>query len=254
MRKEAWIVNSAREKLVEEGKYKTYVIEGIVKGDPNCGTSMPALIVPLDNFFEITGRTESDYVGMKFHVSNIFSKDLQKQDFLNAINEKNHIYYGEDEEGPTYNSYTSPYIEALTYEISAFEWVAGIIAAFVILIGISLLNTMNVTISGLQMRRNEFAQLRALGMTKRSLLKAILLEGGIVWIISSIVGIVVGLAIEYAIYRTLMVHVINASMNIFWPGIIITAVLSFIVLCGSNYVFFKQMKLDVAEELTRSGE
>ena len=48
--------------------------------------------------------------------------------------------------------------------------------------------------------------------------------------------------------------IINSSMYIFWPGIIIASILSLLVLAGSNYVFFKQMKLDVAGELIRSGE
>jgi uncharacterized iron-regulated membrane protein len=43
-------------------------------------------------------------------------------------------------------------------------------------------------------------------------------------------------------------------MYIFWPGIIITAILSLLVLAGSNYIFFNQMKLDIAEELLRSGD
>jgi hypothetical protein len=50
-RKEAWIINSAREKLVEEGKCETYVIEGIIRDDPNAVTTLPSLVVPLDRFF-----------------------------------------------------------------------------------------------------------------------------------------------------------------------------------------------------------
>ena len=113
---------------------------------------------------------------------------------------------------------------------------------------------MNVSISSLQTRRNEFAQLRALGMTKRSLLKAVLLEGGIVWIVSTIQGIVFGILIQWMLYRTLLILIINSPFRIFWLGIIVASLLSIVVLCGSNYVFFNQMKLNVAEELTRSGE
>ena len=58
--KEAWIINSAREKLVDEGKCKTYVIEGIVSRNPNEGKYYPTLAVPLDEFYDMTGRTESD--------------------------------------------------------------------------------------------------------------------------------------------------------------------------------------------------
>ena len=134
------------------------------------------------------------------------------------------------------------------------RYILEIVAILVVLIIISLLNTMNVTISSLQTRRNEFAQLRALGMTKRSLLKAVLLEGGIVWIVSTIQGIVLGILIQWILYSTIIKLVINSPFKVFWLGIIFTALLSFVVLCGSNYVFFKQMKLNVAEELTRSGE
>ena len=254
-RKEAWIINSAREKLVEEGKCETYVIEGIIRDDPNAVTTLPSLVVPLDKFFSMTGRTESDYVGMKFHVTNIFSRDFQKTEFQNALREKENYWdEGIEEEGPIYNSFTSSYLEGVLDLMEGASSVIYILLGIIILIIISLLNTMNVTISSLQTRRNEFAQLRALGMTKRSLLKAVLLEGGIVWIVSTIQGIVLGILIQWILYSTIIKLVINSPFKVFWPGIIVTAILSFVVLCGSNYVFFKQMKLNVAEELTRSGE
>ena len=253
--KEAWIINSAREKLVEEGKCETYIIEGIIRDDPNAVTTLPSLVVPLDKFFSMTGRTESDYVGMKFHVTNIFSRDFQKTDFQNALKEKeNYWYEGFEEEGPIYNSFTSSYLEGILELTEGASGVIYLLLGIIILIIISLLNTMNVTISSLQTRRNEFAQLRALGMTKKSLLKAVLLEGGIVWIVSTIQGIIFGILIQWILYSTLIKFLINSPFKIFWPGIIVAALLSFVVLCGSNYVFFNQMKLNVGEELTRSGE
>ncbi len=253
--KEAWIINSAREKLVEEGKCKTYIIEGIVKNDPNSRMGFPTLVVPLDKFYSMTGRTESDYVGMKFHVGNIFSRDFQKTEFQNALKEKENFWYeGIEEEGPTYNSFTSGYLEGVIDITEGVRTIIYIVLGFVVLIIVSILNTMNVSISSLQTRRNEFAQLRALGMTKRSLLKAVLLEGGIVWIVSTIQGIIFGILIQWILYSTLIKFLINSPFKVFWPGIIVAALLSFVVLCGSNYVFFNQMKLNVGEELTRSGE
>lgn len=253
-RKQAWIINSAREKLVDEGKFKTYVIEGIVSENPNAGKFYPTLITTLDKFYEMTGRTESDYMGMCFHISNAFSSDLRKTDFQNAIKEKQNTYYYGEEIGPTYNSYTSPFIDVIGMMVTAVKTMAEVMALLAILVIISLLNTVNVTISSLQTRRNEFAQLRAIGMTKKSLLKAVLLEGGIVWIIATVLGILLGIAIEIALYKTLVVLIIDADMVIVWPVIILVALLSFVVLCGSNYIIFKQMNLNVAEELTRSGE
>ena len=254
-RKELWIVEAAREKLVEEGKCKKYVIEGILERDPNNSTVSPAIIVPLDKFYRITGKTESDYNGIKFHVSNIFSRDFEKNDFLNALNEKTNNYYiGEEYDGPVYESYTSPFLEGMGMVVSGVKYMIGAVVIIFIFIIISILNTLNVTISGLQLRRNEFAQLRSLGMTKRSLLKAVLLEGGIVWIVSTIIGIILGIAIEYVLYKMFINLIIDSGIYIFWPGIIIAALLSLVVLAGSNYFFFKQMKLDVASELIRSGE
>ena len=254
-RKEAWIINSAREKLVDEGKCKTYVIEGIVSENPNSGKYYPTLVTTLDKFYEMTGRTESDYMGMCFHISNAFSSDLQKTDFQNAINEKANVYYeGIEDNGPTYNSYTSPFLDVIGMGVTAVKTMAEVMAILAILVIISLLNTVNVTISSLQTRRNEFAQLRAIGMTKKSLLKAVLLEGGIVWIIATVLGVLLGILIEYVLFKTLVDLIIDADMVIAWPVIILVALLSFVVLCGSNYIIFKQMNLNVAEELTRSGE
>ena len=254
-RKQSWIINSAREKLVDEGKCKTYVIEGIVSRNPNEGKYYPTLAVPLDEFYDMTGRTESDYIGMAFHVSNIFSSDLQKTEFMNAINEKQNYYYdGFEENGPTYNSYTSVFLDGMSLLVEAVKTLLGVMAILAVLVIISLLNTVNVTISSLQTRRNEFAQLRSIGMTKKSLLKAVLLEGGIVWIVSTILGIIIGVGIEFALYKSLIVLIIDAEMVIVWPVIILAAILSLIGLVGSNYIIFKQMKLNVAEELTRSGE
>ncbi len=254
-RKEAWIINSAREKLVEEGKCKTFKIEGIIDGDPNWTSGIPTIVVPLDKYYEITGKTESDYNGMKFHVSNKFSRDFEKNEFRNAVEEKYQYYYdGMDEEYPKYDSITSSYLSGIEMIATNVRYILEIVAILVVLIIISLLNTMNVTISGLQTRRNEFAQLRSLGMTKKGQLKAVMLEGGIVWIISTLLGLFLGLGIEYILQIMLVRLIINSDMYIFWPGILISSLLGLIVLCGSNYVFFKQMNLNIAEELTRSGE
>ena len=258
-RKEAWIINSAREKLIDEGECRTLIIEGIIEDDPNKQTGMPELIVPLDRFYDITGKTESDYNGMKFHIGNIFSRDLGKDEFTEAINERQTNYYEgmeEDREAGffVYESYTSPFLETMVNLVNGIKTALAIVFAIVVIISISLLNTMNVSIGSLQMRRNEFAQLRSIGMTKRSLIKVVLLEGGIVWIVATVLGILVGIGIEVVFYIKLMRLLINSDMYICWPAIILTAILSLLVLCGSNLIFFKQMKLNVAESLIRSGE
>ena len=128
----------------------------------------------------------------------------------------------------------------------------GVVILIIVLV--SSFNTMNTAISNIQLRRNEFAQLRALGMTKNGLMKAVVLEGGIAWFTSSVLGLIVGLAIQYYIHSRILVLIINSNMIIAWIPILVTILLEFIVLCGTNIVCIRGMNLNVANELTRSGE
>lgn len=250
--KKNWIIESARQKLADEGKVKTYVIEGIVEGDPNRRGEIPTLVVPKDKYFEITGQTENDYSGFQFHISNIFSSALTKDEFNNALHEKDITV--EDVDYTYTEAEVSQFCWEITYiteVIKEFLIVGGVI--FIIVL-VSAFNTMNSAISNLELRRNEFAQLRALGMTKRSLLKTVLLEGGIVWIISSILGITIGCIIEYYLHQELIRYIVSTDFYIAWLPVVAAMLLEFIVLCGTNVVVFRNMKLDIATELTRSGE
>ncbi|SEP82716.1 FtsX-like permease family protein [Lachnospiraceae bacterium NE2001] len=252
--KSSWIIESARDKLVEEGKTKTYVVEGILESDPNRNNVAPTIIVPLDRYFEITGQTENDYTGFQFHISNPFSPDIVKSSFQDAVFEP---YYRNSEAGDEYLygdaeiSHFFLEIQDITYFMKILGIMGGVILIIVL---VSAFNTMNTSISNLQLRRNEFAQLRALGMTKNSLLKAVLLEGGIVWIISSILGMIGGLMVGYFMHEELIRYIVYADYYIAWIPIIIAALLELLVLCGTNYVVIRDMRMDIATELTRSGE
>lgn len=246
-----WIYESARQQLVEEGKYKTLVVEGIVQGDPNRAEGVISIVVPLDRFFEITGKTEKDYVGFQFHIGNIFSKDLTNEEFINAINEKDYV----DDNGYTIMADgRSPYIDMINELVDGMKQFLTVGMIIIIVILISTFNTMNAAISNLQLRKNEFAQLRAIGMTKRGLLKTVILEGGIVWIISSFLGISIGLVIEFLLHKYIMIYLVRSDMNIAWIPILIAMILEFAVLCGTNIICFRDMELNVANELIRSGE
>ncbi|MBR6404285.1 MAG: hypothetical protein IKS48_12960 [Eubacterium sp.] len=91
-------------------------------------------------------------------------------------------------------------------------------------------------------------------MTKKSLTKAVVLEGGIVWIISSIVGLALGIAIEYVLYNEVMIHVLGTNFSLTWLPIVVAMLLELAVLCGTNVLCIRDMKLNVASDLTRSGE
>jgi hypothetical protein len=63
-----------------------------------------------------------------------------------------------------------------------------------------------------------------------------------------------GIALEYMIYKYMLQYLVYAEFSIYWPIIAVALVLSFIVLVGASIFPMKRMKLDVAEELMRSGE
>ena len=247
-----WIIESARQKLIDEGKFKTYIVEGIIDGDPNRDTLEPTIIVPIDKFFEMTGKNENDYAGFQFHVNNIFSPSLSKDGFQKALHEM-------DIEVEDMNySYTeakmSYYLDDVISGTSSIKILLLVGIGIFIVVLVSALNTINAAISNLQLRRNEFAQLRAIGMTKKSLTKAVVLEGGIVWIISSIIGLALGIAIEYVLYNEVMIHVLGTNFSLTWLPIVVAMILELAVLCGTNVLCIRDMKLNVASELTRSGE
>ncbi len=239
------IINGAREKLIEDGDVIKLKIEGIAS-DPNRRVGGPSLVVPLDRYFEITGKAQDEYSGFKFHVSNIFSSDISKDAFMNAYTEK----MGE------YGLYvsTGEYIYAVSGLANGIKQFLLVGAVILVIVLASAFTTMYVSISNLQLRRKELAQLRAIGMTKKSLMKSVVLEGGIVWIISVILGSLLGLTVEYMIYEGLTKYLFRGDMYIFWPAVIILAALELAVLCGTNYFCLKSMRLDVAEELIQSGE
>ena len=239
VRKRCWVINSAREKLIEEGKCRTLVVEGIVSQDPNHRVTTPTLVVPIDRFYEITDRGEMDFTGYQFHISNIYSSDLSSEKFVDFMMEE------------MYDSSYLAFINGATGGIRNMI-IIGAVALLIVLINV--FNAMNVTISSLQLRRGEFAQLRAIGMSKKSLTKSVILEGGIVWIISSVAGLIIGLGAQFIIHKAVLSYIINSGMHIFWWGIIITMVLELFMVCGTNLLFFRQLKLDVATELSKSGE
>jgi ABC-type transport system, involved in lipoprotein release, permease component len=253
-----WIVEAAREKLISEGKCKTYVIEGIVDRDVNHFNQGPVFVMPLKNYLAATDNTEEDYNGFQIHFKNPLMSDITSTDYLiaksiNLIELENMSQDDvmmETELFPRGSGFASAVmmpvmvIKPLLY--------GGLIILIIVIV--NCINIINVTLGNVALRRNEFAQLRALGMTKYSLFKAVILEGVIMWIISCVIGLVLGAAIQYMIYKYILAYVVNQAFTLNWILIISAMLISFAFLCGSYYFPMKRMRLDVAEELMKSGE
>ena len=252
----SWIVEAARQKLISEGKCKTYVIEGIVEGDANHWNYGPALVMPMKNYMEATGSTEDDYTGFQFHIKNALFSDAASIDYMNNTSIYNTAIFEGDVESIDNDLYPSrsQFLHALMMPMFIVKpFVYGSIIVLIIVL-VNCLNIINVTVGNLALRRNEFAQLRAIGMTKAKLFKAVILEGFIMWLTACIIGVAVGGAIQYMLYKNVMILLIDQEFTFNVIHIIIAMLLSFAVLCGAYYFPMKRMRLDVAEELMRSGE
>ena len=124
----------------------------------------------------------------------------------------------------------------------------------VIIVSVNCLNIYNVAMSNIALRRNEFAQLRAIGMTKKGLYKAVVLEGVIVWFMSCIIGSIIGIVLEYFIYKEIIVYFVEQPYIFNFAALGVVLLIFLLVLVGTYYFPLKRLKMDVASELTRSGE
>lgn len=85
-------------------------------------------------------------------------------------------------------------LQVLTGGLLAFGFIAVFVGAFVIF------NTLSITVA---QRMRELALVRALGATPRQVLGSVLLEAGVIGILASVVGMLVGLAAAVAIRAVL---------------------------------------------------
>lgn len=233
------IANEVYKKLVAEGHYKTYVVEGILDvGDKITGESELQVYTSLDNYFSETGYTEDQISGMEYQID---SKIMNRR-AIDDIDTELAI-----DDGSDFGIYM--YLESLKLlqGFRNFNRVILMIAALVFALG--AVNIINATAGNLHMRRKEFAQLRVIGMSRKRLIKTVLLEGimAVVW--SGMIGIVVGTGVyyeEYYFIRLLIPMRFTPSVMAIVIGIVLSAVLVF----GSIYAPLRRLPQGMAEDLS----
>ena len=119
---------------------------------------------------------------------------------------------------------------------------------------ISCINIVNTTASNIDLRRQEFAQLRVIGVSQKGLITMVLLEGVISSILANIIGIVIGLAISYGVFRLVVTTMYGYQYQFPWIGILISMVVSTLVLCGSIYLPLKKLNHNMADCLKTGNE
>ena len=231
-------LEECRQILIEQGEYKTYVIEGILERDTNTENSAFSIVLPLERYYSMTGQDENSVVGIAYHIEgDLSSKDYDK------------FYYYTDE-----MEYYEPYYVFLMSEIDVMKNIVKYVLAFMLFIAmVSSVNIINTTASNIHMRRKEFAQLRVIGVSKKQLIKMVMLEGVITTIMANVLGCIVGNLFSYGVYYYMRM-LWDVHYTIPWLGMFLGLFLSVLVLCGSVYVPLITMKHGMAEELAASGE
>jgi len=234
------ILEFTRNELIEAGDYKTYTIEGIVDIEGmGYGNGFLQMIVPLENYFAITGLGEDEISGMKFHMegTQISSGSLK------LLEEASYEGY-----------YNGSGFEYVLYIYVMLRKVIGyVVLAVLFVVTLSGVNIINTTASNLHLRRKEFAQLRVIGMSKKRLFYTVMLEGIATTIGANIVGIAVGMGIAYYIYIVFrMVYPVDFAVP--WLAMLCGFIASGLLLCGAVYVPLKDLPVDMASDLTTDGD
>lgn len=234
------ILEFSRNELIEAGDYKTYTIEGIVDMEgTGYGYGFLQMIVPLENYFAITGLGEDEISGMKFHIegSQISSKSLR------LLEEASYV-----------GAYDGSGFEFILYiYVTLRKAICYVALAVLFVVTLSGVNIVNTTASNLHLRRKEFAQLRVIGLSKKRLIYTVMLEGIATTIAANIVGIAVGMGIYYYIYKILIL-IYPADFAVPWLAMLCGVIASGLLLCGAVYVPLKGLPMDMASDLTTDGD
>lgn len=226
--------------LLAEGAYHTYTVEGIVSEDANRMIDEFHIIVPMEQYYKITGTDESMSTGMMYHFD-----EFSTNEYCEAL------YAGGDYELDCWES-GYPWVTSYFDEMKYMNY--GIMAVILFIITMTTFNVINTMIGNLHLRRKELAQLRVIGVSKGGLMKIVMLEGVIESIVANGIGVVLGMFLSWGFfYLTLS---ITYGIQYKFPLVPMLAglVISTCILCGSSFFALKNLKQDVAADLATGGD
>lgn len=232
------IANDVYNRLVAEGRCHTYTVEGILDmGDKVIGDEGLQVYTTLDNYFAETGYTENQISGMEYKIDSKKITNREIVDIQSDIYTEDGIY--------EMNMYFDSMI--IIKGFKSINRVILMIAALVFALG--AVNIINATAGNLHMRRKEFAQLRVIGMSRKILLKTVMLEGIMAVALADVIGIVTGTAIyfgEYSFLKLVIPMRFTPSVLAIAAGILLSVILVF----GSIYLPLRKLPKSMAEDLT----
>ncbi|MGN1270174.1 MAG: ABC transporter permease [Clostridia bacterium] len=212
---------------------------------------------------EIAYVTEEKPFGLSYidDTMLIISDELFNEKFVNGNNERDvHVYYkssNPDKLQDDIEEYLKEYDisinnmnENVKMQENLFTLVAIFLYGFIIVISlIGVTNIFNTITTNMQLRKQEFAMLKSVGMTKKEFSRMIRLESIFMGLKSLIFGLPIGIALSYLIY-----HFLAKDSGIAYPipfGAIIIAVVTVFILitCIMKYSMNKINKQNTIETI-----
>ena len=224
--------------LIEQGKTKSYVIEGIVSWDANKASMLgAAFVLPLDRYLQETGFTEAMISGTMYRIEGHGLDDVLRK-----------VHY-------SLNSYDvdTGYLEELDFLGTIWDVIIGVFLFVMFVVIINLLNISNTTASDLHLRRKEFAQLRVLGMSKKRLIYTVMLEAVITAFLADALGVILGYGIVKGVVAFINIGY-HVPLSFSWGACILMLVVNTMIICLTVYLPIRGMKIDMAEALQAAGE
>ncbi len=220
-----------KDRLIAEGHYKTYKVEGILDlGAQVFGESSDRQIyMRRDDYFDLTGYGENDIAGMKYKVNLDSVSASSVTDMLSYIGD-------------------SLYGESMQLCVYLKSFVRYAIAAVLFIFVLSSVNIVNTTAGNLHLRRKEFAQLRVIGMSRKRLLKTVMLEGVMTTVVANVLGFIIGIGLSYGVFMYLNM-VIEAGKSIAWWAFGVGLVASGLIICGSIWLGIRDLPVSMVEDL-----
>lgn len=117
---------------------------------------------------------------------------------------------------------------------------------------LSIINVFNIITSNIRLRRNEFAELKAIGMSQKQINKMLRLEGLFYGTTSIILGGIISVIILYALYNNMLDTEIY-SFTISIPQILLTIILTYLVIFISIKFAKRKMKKENISEVIREN-
>lgn len=220
-----------KDKLIAEGHYKTYKVEGILDlGTQVFGETADRQIYMRQNdYFDLTGYGENDIAGMKYKVNLDSVSASSVTDMLSYIGD-------------------SLYGESMQLCVYLKSFVRYAIVAVLFIFVLSSVNIVNTTAGNLHLRRKEFAQLRVIGMSRKRLLKTVMLEGVMTTVVANVLGFIIGIGLSYGVFMYLNM-VIEAGKSIAWWAFGVGLVASGLIICGSIWLGIRDLPVAMVEDL-----